>query len=279
MSDGFASLKIEEFRLAVLDDYRGIGVLNGTTMEKHGIKGESYQIPVTEPITMQDLPAVCSHLPSQDIVYNKPKLFLNNKFIKVCTDVFTDTEAGFEELPAVIRQFKDAIGREQDQQKINALDDSAGTAIPDGGSNMSVVKLIEAGKLLDDQSVPPEDRIVILTGSQKEALLREDKFTNSDFATKALERGNIENITFMGFRFITIGANRDALEGGLPLAGNIRTCFVWHKMSTWAGWGIDPRIKVDEIPGEIHQTALGYMRLGAKVALDKGVVKIDCDES
>ena len=120
-----------------------------------------------------------------------------------------------------------SAGRREDQTLINAMDVAtlpASNVIPDGGTNMTVAKLREASAIMDENNVDPSDRYLIISPSQLSSLLGEDEPTNVLYnINRTLVNGQLD--TFLGFKIYTIGS-RD--EGGIPKAGNIRSCFAWH---------------------------------------------------
>lgn len=76
-----------------------------------------------------------------------------------------------------------------------------------GASGLTVNKLLEAKKILDNNDVDSDEpRFIAITGTQLQDLLKEDKVTNADYnAIRALVRGDVD--TFLGFKFIIISTS------------------------------------------------------------------------
>ena len=91
---------------------------------------------------------------------------------------------------------------------------------------------------------------------------------------KALVSGEMDS--YYGFKFHMID-DRD--EGGLPIAGNNRTLFAWHKDAVGVAIGIDMKTEINYVP--LHKSYLiaGSMSLGG-IAIDPiGIVSATIDES
>lgn len=144
--------------------------------------------------------------------------------------------------------------------------------IANGGSDLSIAKLIQAKKILDLASVDPSiTRHIAVSPDQIEALLGTTSVTSSDFNTvKALVQGQVD--TFLGFRFHV--TNR------LSKSGNIRSCFAWAEDGIKLAVGKDVMAKIDERADKSYSTQVYYCAtFGATRMEEEKVVQIDCDES
>jgi len=179
-----------------------------------------------------------------------------------------------------------AMGRAMDDEIISAATGTAftgetgststtlpaGQQIANGGTDLTLAKLIQAKKILDLNSVDPSiPRYIAVGPNQIEALLNNTTVTSSDFNTvKALVQGDID--TFLGFNFIV--TNR------LGLASNIRSCFAWAEDGIAVGLGKDIMARIDERSDKGYATQVYYcMSMGATRMEEEKVVQIDCDES
>ena len=114
-----------------------------------------------------------------------------------------------------------------------------------------------------------------MTPSQLQALLGEDKPTNTLYVnTRNLMDGQVESLC--GFQIYTLGTRA---EGGLPKAGNIRTCFAWQRTSMGRVYSMTPVTEIEWSAPHQSWLTISRMRLGSSALLPKGIVKIDCDES
>lgn len=177
-----------------------------------------------------------------------------------------------------------AMGRAMDDSIIAAATGSAltgktgGTStaltqtIANGSADMTVAKLIEAKKKLDDGSVDPSiPRHIVVGPDQIEALLGTTSVTSSDFNTvKALVQGEID--TFMGFKFHT--------STRLSKAGNIRKCFAYAEDGLKLAVGKDVMSEIERRADKSYSTQVFYCAsFGATRMEEAKVVSIDCDES
>tara|TARA_Y100000114_G_scaffold69658_1_gene63770 strand:- start:1401 stop:2264 length:864 start_codon:yes stop_codon:yes gene_type:complete len=148
----------------------------------------------------------------------------------------------------------------------------AGHQIANGGTDLTLAKLIQAKKVLDLASVDPSiTRHIAVGPDQIEALLNSTTVTNSDFNTvKALVRGEINQ--FLGFTFHTTTR--------LSKSGNIRSCFAWAEDGVKLAVGKDVQARIDERADKSYSTQVYYCAtFGSTRMEEEKVVQIDCDES
>ena len=179
-----------------------------------------------------------------------------------------------------------AMGRAMDDAIITAATGTAKTGksggtstsmlganqIANGSADLTVAKLIQAKKILDNGSVDPSiPRHIAVGPDQIEALLNTTSVTSSDFNTvKALVQGEIN--TFMGFQF--------HMSTRLSKSGNIRTCFAWAEDGIKLAVGKDVMSRIDERSDKSYSTQVYYCAtFGATRMEEAKVVQIDCDES
>jgi phage gp36-like protein len=179
-----------------------------------------------------------------------------------------------------------SIGRRYDDTIISALTSTAaatgetgsGSAsmlsdhlILDGSTNLTLAKILEAKRLMDDNDVEPEDRVLVVSPAGLEALLNLEKLTSADYNTvKALVRGEID--TYLGFRFIT--------STRLPISGNVRQCIAFQKYGLCFGEGTSPQIRTDERRDLSYTWQVYYsVHIGAVRLEEERVVQIAIDES
>jgi len=148
----------------------------------------------------------------------------------------------------------------------------AANQIANGSADLTVAKLIQAKKILDNGSVDPSiPRHIAVGPDQIEALLNTTSVTSSDFNTvKALVQGEVN--TFMGFQF--------HMSTRLGKSGNIRTCFAWAEDGIKLAVGKDVQSRIDERADKSYSTQVYYCAtFGATRMEEAKVVQIDCDES
>lgn len=276
MTQSLTNVAVQQFRDQFILEYAAARQLSGTSMEVRGVVGDAYKWPEIGSAPMIPRGAAQSLIPASDVDHTQVTTTFSDYVLNLPTDIFQQAAVNANERASLARRHAESAGRREDQFLINALDASSGTLVPDGGTNLTVAKLRSAAAILNRNNVPFMNRFICIHANNLESLLGETETTSSDFNTvKALVQGEIN--TFLGFKFITIGNRPD--EGGLPLAGAIRTCFAWHMNSAGMAWRLNPMVNVEWSVERQSWLSVSRLSAGASALLNPGIVKIDCDES
>lgn len=170
-----------------------------------------------------------------------------------------------------------AIGRRSDQIMIDALNAGAGQTIVPGGTNLTYAKLRQVVGFFESNAVPVGERFFACSGNNLSALLSDDHITSRFFTSNdAVVDGQLNYKELLGMNFRIIPA---MVEGGLPIAANIRNCLAWHKMSTGMGIGQDMRVEIHYIPLQTTWSVVGLFYAGAVVIDNLGVFIVQADET
>ena len=179
-----------------------------------------------------------------------------------------------------------AMGRAMDTAIIDAATGTAysgaagGTSVslPSGqkvahsSADLSVAKLRSAKKILDAAEVDPdEERFLVCSAEQIDALLAETEVTSSDFNTiKTLVQGEID--TFMGFKFIrSERLNTDSTPS--------RQVLEFAKSAIGLAIGADISTKISERADKNYATQVFLsMTIGATRIEEEKMVEIACNE-
>jgi hypothetical protein len=149
----------------------------------------------------------------------------------------------------------------------------SGQQIANGGSDLTLAKLLEAKKkLLANDVDPAEEPMYIVCGpDQLEALLNVTTNTSVDYnSVRALMNAELD--TWAGFKFI--------ISNRLAKSGNIRSCFAWAKSGLGLAMNGTPNIRISERSDKNYSTQVFVeCSMGATRIEDEKVVQIDCDES
>ena len=276
MTISLRDVAVQQFRDKFQLLYAAPRAIRGTTLEVRGVVGDAYLWPQMGSTPMIDRGASQSIIPASDVSHTRITTTFGDFVLKLPTDIFDQAEVNADERSMLAVRHVEAAGRREDQEIINAANASAGTLLPDAGTNLTVAKLRAASKVLNKNNVPLKDRTILIHAEQLESLLTQTEVTSSDFAVvKALVDGQVNS--YMGFKFVTLGDRED--EGGLPLVGNIRTCFVYHKTAMGAVWKLNPTMQVEWSLERVSWLSVSFMSLGASALQKEGIVKIDCDET
>jgi len=276
MPASLSNVAIQQFHDVFTNVYQAAAMLGNTTQSVYGARGDAYKWPVQGDTVMEERGAYQSLVPVSDLDYEQITTTFKDFVLNLPLDIFQQAELLTDVLSNLGSVHAKAAGRREDQSVLNALDAAVGTGtIADGGTNLSVAKLTEAAAILDEQNVDPQDRYLAMTPSQLQALLGEDKPTNTLYVnTRNLMDGQVESLC--GFQIYTLGTRA---EGGLPKAGNIRTCFAWQRTSMGRVYSMTPVTEIEWSAPHQSWLTISRMRLGSSALLPKGIVKIDCDES
>jgi len=161
-----------------------------------------------------------------------------------------------------------------------------------GATNLNVFTLTLINKKFDEADVEETSmKYLAYSGSQKQALLNDDKATGADFTEiKALFRGTID--TFAGFKFIrsqrlpvttAVTAYYPAtgeLGGASNLAAGARRCFAWVEDGMLSAHGEDLLARITERDDKRFSTQIYVAHsVGATRMEEEKVVEIICKES
>lgn len=150
--------------------------------------------------------------------------------------------------------------------------DLSGTSlIAAGATGLTMAKIRQAKKVLDQNEVDAENRYFAISAEQVEDLLAITEATSQDYAqVKALVSGMPG--TICGFNFVQ--------SERLPTnAASARECAAYHKTGMVLGIWIDLKASIDIMPG-IHFSAQVYagQSYGATRLEEKKVVQVLCTE-
>lgn len=149
--------------------------------------------------------------------------------------------------------------------------DTTNNRILHASSGLTLAKLAQAKRILDQNEVDDEDRFFIINAKQLEVLLQVTEIKSTDYNTvKALVRGEID--TFLGFKFIR--------SERISIASNVRTCLAFQKNSLLLGVGTDIITRVSERADKNYSTQVyAGMFIGATRMDEDGVVEVQAYEA
>lgn len=140
-----------------------------------------------------------------------------------------------------------------------------------GSGPMSIAKLTQAKRIMDEAEVPDDGRVMAISAQALEDLLGTTQVTSSDYNTvKALVQGQLD--TYLGFKFV-----RTQLTA---LSSTTRSCVAFHKDAVVLGITRDMYNRIAQ-RRDMHDAWECYAAtdIGAVRRWDNGVVQIDITES
>lgn len=158
----------------------------------------------------------------------------------------------------------------------------SGQKIAEGGTGLTLAKLLSAKEILDAAEVDEEQmtdgqspnmaaqRVIAVSSKQLTNLLGTTEIKSVDYNNvKALAQGQVD--TFLGFKFVRTER--------LAKTGTSRFVTAWSRGCVAFGWGKDVVTSIDPLPGKNYSVQV-YSResVGAVRVEDEGVVEIACFE-
>lgn len=278
MSINIPNVAVKQFEAEVHAEFQATGFrLKNAVRMRNNVVGSQLQFPVSgEGIAQQK--ALQADVVPMNVDYTPVTLTLQDWHASDYSDIFAQAEVNFDERMELVKTSAMSIGRRMDQMIIDALV-ASGTlnTIAEGGTNFTYAKFREAVSLMHQNNAGMNGIHCVISALAEEQLLDEDKLTSSDFVnSRVIENGGLDGLKLGGVNWTVIG---NMTEGGLPVAANIRECYMWDRMSVGMGIGVDFRSEVNYIPEKLSYLVSSLFKANA-VAIDAlGIVQIDIDET
>lgn len=275
MSTSLTAVQQIEFDALVKAEYQSLGfLLRDTVRVRRDVIGATVSFRKVNQI--QAVPT--GYLQSvviQDPTYSQTSAIMQKYTAPTAVDTVQELTVNFDAKMENAMLVANALGRRSDQIIINSLAVSPGDTIVDGGTNMTYAKYTQIIEFFDNNAVPLPERFVAMSASNFRSLLAADQFTSTFYTqNRVLDKGFVRE--YLGINLIIIP---EMVEGGLPLVGDIRHTFAWHKQSTGMGIGHDFRTEINYLPRETSWLVNGIFSAGAVTIDNLGIIQINCDES
>lgn len=279
MSKALTDNAIAEFDAEVKHAYQGMGLLRGTVRFRGGIIGATHRFPKMGKGTATRRTPQTRVVP-MNIAHTKATATIEDWNAPEFTDIFDQQKVNYDERSELAEVIAGAIGRREDQLILDAIDAASttltvSTDIGGTGTGMNTAKFRRARSLLSKQGVPKAGgRTFVLHSNGMEELLGDSDANTVDKNTiKMLVDGEISK--WLGFDIVEM---EDRDEGGLPLAGAVRTSYAYHVQAVGMAQGIEFRTEVNYIPDMTSWLTNGIFAAGS-VGIDAlGIVEIETTE-
>ena len=276
MSKNLSAVAVIEFDSMVKHAYQGMGQLKNAVTVRNNVVGDQYKFRrmgkgLANQKSTSDL------VTPMDVGHEFKVATLSNWNAPEYTDIFDAAEVNFDEKQELANTIAGALGRRSDQLVIDAMDASTPltSAIPEGGTNLTMEKVIAAQVALRDQGVPSSELFAVIEANGLGGLLNDEKATSSDYQSiKALVSGEIN--TLCGFQFIVIETRT---EGGLTVATDIVDSWFFQRPAVGLAIGIDMKTEVNWIPERTAWLTNGMLKAGSVVRDEGGLVKVQYDRT
>jgi Tfp pilus assembly protein PilV len=276
MSKNLSAVAVIEFDSMVKHAYQGMGLLKSAVTVRNNVVGDTYKFRrmgkgLANQKSTSDL------VTPMDVGHEFKVATLSNWNAPEYTDIFDAAEVNFDEKQELANTIAGALGRRSDQLVIDAMDASTPltTAIPEGGTNLTMAKVIAAQVALRDQGVPSSELFAVIEANGLGGLLNDEKATSGDYQSiKALVSGEIN--TLCGFQFIVLESRT---EGGLTVASNIVDSWFFQRPAVGLAIGIDMKTEINWIPERTAWLTNGMLKAGSVVRDEGGLVKVQYDRT
>ena len=288
MSRELSAVAVTQFDAETQHAYQSMGVLMGTTTERNGVTGNEYKFRKMGKGVAKQRTAPSADAVPMNVDHGLITCNLTDWDAPEYTDIFNASDVNFDEVKELGVTVAGALGRREDQFKIDAMAAGTfsaspaategylvGTAIGGADTNMNVSKLRNIKKYMDDEEVPAEGRHIMVSASGLEGLLGETQVTSSDYnSVKALVQGDVD--TFLGFKFHVIGTR---VEGGMAKTAAVRDGYAWQETAVGCAKGLGITTRVDWSVDKDSWKSTGYLKAGAVIRDIRGVVKYQATEA
>jgi Tfp pilus assembly protein PilV len=256
--------------------YQGMGLLKGAVTVRNNVVGDTYKFRKMGKGTANQK-TTAADVDPMDVGHSMITATLANWNAPEYTDIFDAAEVNFDEKQELANTIAGALGRRCDQLVIDAMDAITPTAsdIVEGGTNLTMAKVIDAQVALRDQGVPNSELFAVIEAQGLGGLLGDEKATSGDYqAIKALVSGEVN--TLCGFNFIVIETRS---EGGLTVASDIVDSYFFQRPAVGLAIGIDMKTEINYVPQKTAWLTNGMLKAGAVVRDLGGLVKVQYDKT
>lgn len=278
MSKVLSTVARQEFDSMVKPAYQGGSKLRNTVEYRANVVGDTYKFRLMGKGQGHLRSGSSSLVVPMDITHGLPSATLADWEHPEYTDIFDAATVNFDEKNKLATTIGKAMGRTEDQIIIDTVvagtynttaTDGQGFSIAAGGTGFTTAKLRALRAYYADLEVE-ETVTIVVSGTGLDRLLANTETTSSDFASvKALVAGDMD--TFMGFKFVTVGARR--LEGGLGGSGLVAYAWAPSAIGLAAG-SLEKSMDVNYIPERTSWLCNGLLKAGSVIIDPEGTAKI-----
>ncbi len=273
MSTQVSNAFSKQFEADVHQAYQRQGSkLRNTVRTKNNVKGSST---VFQKVGKGIASGKARHgmVPVMSIDHTPVECELHDYYAGDWVDALDELKMSIDERLVIANAGAYALGRKTDELIIEALNSaSASNDIGDYTTALSKKNILDAFAKLNTNDVPDDGQRFGLVGPhQWNALLNIAEFSNSDYAGDNLPflKGT-ESRKWLGINWI--------MHTGLPLIGNERNCFIFHKTAIGHASGQDVKSDITWHGDHAAHFVNNMMSQGACLIDDGGIVRIKCKE-
>lgn len=166
-----------------------------------------------------------SKVPTMNAQHSSVEVSPEDRYAADYVDYFDALKTNIPERQLVANAGAWALGREADDQIINNGLKKGGADIAHGSAGMTLTKAMKIIEIFGNNDVPDDgNRFAAISPKAWTDLLQLKEFSSADYVGDDLvfkQAGSMKVRTWLGIHWI--------MHSGLGIAGNVRTCFAWHK--------------------------------------------------
>jgi len=212
-------------------------------------------------------------VPVMSIDHTPVECELHDYYAGDWVDALDELKLSIDERLVIANAGAYALGRKTDELIITALNNaSTSNDVGDYTAALTKKDILDAFAKLNANDVPDDGQRFGLVGPhQWNALLNLPEFSNSDYAGDNLPflKGT-ESRKWLGINWI--------MHTGLPLSGDERNCFIFHKTAIGHASGQDVKSDISWHGDHAAHFINNMMSQGACLIDDSGIVRIKCKE-
>ena len=214
-------------------------------------------------------------VPVMNLAHSTVEAALEDYYAGDWVDRLDEMKVNIDERQIIANAGAYALGRKTDELIINALTSVSGSQeIADGNTGLTIAKVLQAFEKLGGADVPDDgERYAVVGWKQWSELLKTPEFTSADYVgSDELPFARITQAKrFLGILFIP--------HSGLPVASDIRSCFMFHKTAVGHAAGSEVQTDITWHGDRAAHFVNNMMSQGAALIDANGVVEIKCDET
>lgn len=267
-----------EFDSMVKHAYQGGSKLRNLVEYRGNVVGDTYKFRLMGKGQGHKRTGSSSLVVPMDITHGIPTATLADWEHPEYTDIFDAATVNFDEKNKLGTTIGKAMGRTEDQIIIDTVaagtynttaTDGQGFSIAAGATAFTTAKLRTLRAYYDDLEVD-ETVTIVVSGLGMSSLLANTEAASNDYnSVKALVSGELN--TFMGFKFVTVGARR--LEGGLGGSGLV--AYAWAPSAVGLASGsIEKSMDINYVPERTSWLCNGLLKAGSVIIDPEGTAKI-----
>ena len=293
MSRTIPTVFIEEFESSVHHNYQGMELLRGRVRTKRGVVGNQVHFPVLGKTRAYPKIHRAPVIPA-NLQWSRPVCTLSDWHISDLTDVFEDIKTNVDERANLGKSFTMAMGRQEDQFVIEAVENIAagdrhdtaqgGTAWDPRVTAMGNVRPSRCvGAMVADlrnRGVGRQERLTGLMSALWEAdFIADPSISSRDFGpdpNNATRTGMVPTTHSVDLIFIDdrseTATDPSDLSGGFNTAGGIG--YVFAESAIGLAYGKDPTLDIDWLPLYTSWLVTICMSMGSVVIDADGVQRL-----